>query len=379
MRNCKRLPLALVRGEGARVWDADGRSYLDFVSGVAVNAFGHAPRFLAESLADQAGTLVHVSNLYYSEPLILAAERLTALSGLDRVFFCNSGAEAVEAAIKLARKYGREKLGGRHEIVAALGSFHGRTMGALAATGQDKYQRDFTPMLPGFRHAPFNDLAAWERAVTPETCALLIEPVQGEGGVHPAAPEFVAGLGRLAASRGLLLIFDEIQTGMGRTGRNFAWEHFGVKPDVLTAAKGIGGGVPVGALLAREEAAAFAPGDHQSTFGGNPLAARAVLACVEALVAQNLPARVERLGDEVKRTILSWREKLPVIREVRGLGLLLGLEAAGSAPRYAQAALERGLLVQAVTETTLRLVPPLTIAEDELREGLEILREVLAL
>lgn len=378
MGNCRRQSLVLVRGAGARVWDAEGRDYLDLVSGVAVNAFGHAPAFLAEALAAQAATLLHISNLYYSAPQILAAERLAALSGLDRVFFCNSGAEAVEAAIKLARKYGRSRLDGAFEIVSAVGSFHGRTMGALAATGQPKYQTAFAPMLAGFRHAPFNDLPAWEAAVSPATCALLVELVQGEGGVHPARPEFIEGLAALARERGLLLIFDEVQTGMGRTGKAFAWKHFGIKPDVMTVAKGIGGGFPVGALLAREEIEVFAPGDHQSTFGGNPLACAAVLACLDTLVVQDLPARAARLGAGIKETIGAWRGELSVIKEVRGLGLLLGLEVAGSAPAYAEEARAKGLLLNAVNETTLRLAPPLTISDEELGEALSILRAVLA-
>lgn len=377
MRNCRRHPLILVRGEGSRVWDADGAVYLDFTSGVAVNAFGHAPAFLADALAAQANSLLHVSNLYYSERQILAAERLAALAGMDRVFFCNSGAEAVEAAIKLARKYGRERLGGRFEILTALGSFHGRTMGALSATGQAKYQADFEPLVPGFRYAVYNDLTSWEQALTPQTCALMVELIQGEGGVHPAAPGFIHGLEKLARDRGLLLIFDEVQTGMGRTGKPFAWEHFGVKPDVMTVAKGIGGGFPVGALLAREEAAVFAPGDHQATFGGNPLAACAVHACVDELRRADLPGRAAALGLQVKETISAWQSELSVIEEVRGMGLMLGVELRCSAPACADAALERGLLMNAVNAATLRLTPPLTISAEELAEGLGILRTVL--
>jgi len=377
MGNCRRQPLVLVRGEGARVWDADGGCYLDFVSGVAVNAFGHAPAFLAQTLGEQASRLVHVSNLYYSEPQILAAERLAALSGMERVFFCNSGAEAVEAAIKLARKHGRVRLGGRHEIVTAQRSFHGRTMGALAATGQQKYQTEFGPMLLGFCHAPFNDLPAWQRAVSPATCALLVELVQAEGGVYPATSEFVHGLARLARENGLLLIFDEVQTGMGRTGKAFAWQHFGVKPDAMAVAKGLGGGFPVGALLAREEAAVLTPGDHQSTFGGNPLASAAVLASLTALADLDLPARAEKLGAHIQATLLGWRADLPVIREVRGMGLLLGVEVAGRAGDLVEAGLTRGLLLNAINENTLRLAPPLTISDEELGEGLAILRSVL--
>ncbi|MGQ9780383.1 MAG: aspartate aminotransferase family protein [Bacillota bacterium] len=378
MNNCRRQPVVLVRGRGARVEDADGRSYLDFTSGVAVNAFGHAPAFLAEALAKQAAELLHVSNLYYSAPLIEAAERLTELSGMDRVFFCNSGAEAVEAAIKLARKYGRTKLGGRYEIVTAYRSFHGRTMGALTATGQEKYQKDFAPLLPGFRYAVFNDLSSWREAVTPATCAFLLELVQAEGGVYPAEPGFVRGLAELAAQHGILLIFDEVQTGLGRTGKLFAWQHYGVKPHIMTVAKGLGGGFPVGALLAREEVAVFAPGDHQSTFGGNPLACAAVCACLDEMIKQDLPGRAAALGAEIAGRIRAWQKEIGIIRELRGMGLLLGLEIEGRASDYAEAALARGLLLNAVNETTLRIAPPLNISREELAEAIGILQAVLA-
>ncbi len=377
MHNCRRQPLVMVRGEGARVWDADGRGYIDFVSGVAVNAFGHAPPFLAEVLASQAARLVHVSNLYYSETQILAAERLASLAGMDRVFFCNSGAEAVEAAIKLARKHGRCRSGDRYEIVTARGSFHGRTMGALAATAQEKYQADFAPMLPGFRYALFNDLGSWEEVVSPATCALLVEPVQGEGGVHPAEPEFLRGLATVARRHNLLLIFDEVQTGFGRTGKVFAWEHYGVKPDAMAVAKAIGGGMAVGALLCREEAAVFTPGDHQATFGGNPLATSAVLAACEELIGNDLPAGAARLGGEAKQIIGGWQKEIPRIKEIRGLGLMLGLELDGSAQACVEHGQARGLLLNAVSANTLRLAPPLVITRAELDEGLGILRDVL--
>jgi len=377
MGNCKRLPVVLTKGDGARVWDADGRSYLDFVSGVAVNAFGHAPGFLAAALAEQAALLLQVSNLYYSERQILAAERLCAFSGMERVFFCNSGAEAVESALKLARKYGRTKLDGRYEIITAYRSFHGRTMGALTATGQEKYRKSFEPLVPGFRYADYNDPASWEAALTPETCAFLVELVQAEGGVHPATAEFIQSLAGLARKHGLLLIFDEVQTGMGRTGKNFAWQHYGIRPDVIATAKGIGGGFPVGALLSTAAADVFEPGDHQATFGGNPLAAAAVLACLEEMKRLDLPGRAAKRGGEIKATIESWRSDLPAVQEVRGLGLLLGIGVEG-APKYAAAGLAKGLLLNAVNENTLRLAPPLNISDEELAEGLAILRAVLA-
>ena len=376
MKNCRRQPVVLVRGRGARVEDADGRSYLDLVSGVAVNAFGHAPGFLAEVLAAQANELIHVSNLYYSAPLVEAAERLTGLAGMERVFFCNSGAEAVEAAIKLARKYGRTKRGGRYEIVTARRSFHGRTMGALTATGQEKYQRDFVPLVPGFRYAPFNDLAAWREAVTPATCALMIEPVQAEGGIHPARPEFVRGLAELAEEHGLLLIFDEVQTGLGRTGKLFAWQHFGVKPHIMTLAKGLGGGFPVGALLAREEAAVFAPGDHQSTFGGNPLACTAALATLEYMLENGVAENAARVGAYFKARLLELAGKFPFITEVRGLGLLLGMELTTEGAPIVTRCRERGLLINCVDGRILRFLPPLIIETEEVDTAAGILKEV---
>ena len=271
MRNVARFPAVFTRGEGTYLYDADGKRYLDFLSGIAVLALGHSHPRLAAVMQRQAAKVLHVSNYFYLEEQVELAERLKELSGLDRVFFCNSGAEANETAIKLARKYGRQQ-GGKYEIITAAGSFHGRTMGALAATGQPKYQEAFAPLPAGFRYAPLNDLAAWEAAINDRTCAVLIEPVQGEGGVRPATVEFIQGLAELCRKHRLLLMMDEIQTGLGRTGRFFAWEHAGVKPDVLTLAKALGHGIPLGAVLVREEVSVLEPGDHSTTVGGGGMA-----------------------------------------------------------------------------------------------------------
>ena len=378
MNNVRRYPAVFTRAEGSRVYDAAGREYIDFLSGIAVQAVGHSHPRITAAIRQQAEKIIHVSNLYYLEEQIDLAEKLVALSGLDRVFFCNSGAEANEAAIKLARKYGRHQLGGKYEIVSAIHSFHGRTLGALAATGQPKYQENFAPMPAGFRYAPFNDLAAWEAAVSDHTCALLLEPVQGEGGVHPVSREFLEGIAALCRKHRLLLILDEVQTGLGRTGKYFAWEHFGIKPDILTTAKALGAGVPLGALLATEKVASvLAPGDHSTTVGGGGIAFAAGLEVLRLLEEENLPARAARLGAELKTLFQSWQQELPVIKAVRGWGLMLALELTVPAGPVAQQCFENGLLINAVSPTALRLLPALNIERKDLEVGLSILKAVL--
>ena len=340
---------------------------------------GHSHPAVVAALKKQAEKIIHVSNFFCLEEQILLAEKLTALSGLERVFFANSGAEANEAAIKLARKYGQTRLGGKYEIITAYHSFHGRTMGALAATGQPKYQEAFRPLPAGFRYAHFNDLASWEAAITPQTCAVLIELVQGEGGVVPIDPDFFHGLAALCRRHGLLLMVDEVQTGLGRTGKVFAWEHLGIKPDIMTLAKALGGGLPLGAMLAKEEVAAvFEPGDHSTTVGGGGMAFAAALAILQIMVEEDLPGRAARLGAELKAEFQSWQQELPVIKEVRGWGLLLALELAIPAQPVMRSCLEQGLIVNAVSPTALRLAPPLNIDEDELKRGLAILKQALA-
>lgn len=380
MHTYRRAPLVLVRGEGCLVWDAEGRRYLDFVAGIAVNALGHAHPRLVEAICAQAARLMHCSNLYYNEPQARLAEELTRRSGLERAFFCNSGAEANEAALKLARRYAAQRWGPhRYQVVTALSSFHGRTYGALTATGQEKYHHGFEPLVPGFRYVPLNDLEALAAAVDERTCAVLLEPVQGEGGVRPCTVEYLQGAQELCRQRGALLILDEVQTGLGRTGRFWAYEHFGVRPDILTLAKALGGGFPIGAMLAREEvAAAFTPGSHASTFGGNPLACAAALAVLQVMDEEGLPSRAERLGRYLKEKLVELATRLPAVREVRGLGLLVGVELSVPAAPVVETCRERGLLINAIGERVLRLAPPLVVSEAEVDQAVEIIGESLA-
>lgn len=369
-----------VRGAGTELWDADGRRYLDFLSGLAVCSLGHAHPAVAEALAEQARTLLHVSNLFGTEHGWRVAQ---ALDGLLRdgapdaphhqVFFCNSGAEANEAAIKLARKFGGR---GRHNVVCAFGSFHGRTLATLHATGQPQKWEAFQPLPEGFRHVPWNDLAELESALDASVAAVLLEPVQGEGGVHPADVEYLQGAERLCRERGILLMFDEVQTGLGRTGRWFGFQHAGVRPDVVTMAKALGNGVPIGACAAvREVAAAFEPGDHATTYGGQPLATAAAAAVLAELARIDAPALAERAGERLRDRLGA----LPGVASVRGLGLLLAVELDGYDARpVAAELLNRGLVVNAVTPTALRLAPPLNVSDAEVDEAVELLATVLA-
>jgi len=380
MHTYGRIPLAPVRGAGARLWDAEGREYLDFVAGIAVCSLGHCHPAVVQAVCEQAGRLMHVSNLYYIEPQAELAALLVENSCGDRVFFCNSGAEANEAAIKLARKYGKLHGGAEKiEIVTALKSFHGRTLAAITATGQPRYQKGFEPLPGGFKYVPFNDLAAMEEAVGPQTCAVLLEPVQGEGGVHPAAPEYLAGVRELCRRHGALLIFDEVQCGLGRTGRFLAYQHYGVEPDVFTLAKALGGGFPIGAMVAREEVAAvFKPGDHASTFGGNPLACAAGLAAMKYTLEHGVVENAARVGAYMKERLAEMAGRYPFIREVRGLGLLLGMELDADGNRVVAACRERGLLLNCVDGHILRFIPPLVITTGDVDAALAVLAEVLA-
>jgi predicted acetylornithine/succinylornithine family transaminase len=380
MATYPRLPVAFVRGEGTRLYDSEGRSYLDFLSGLAVCSLGHAHPAVADALADQARTLVHVSNLYYNDVQPRLAERIDALlGGGGRVFLANSGAEANECAIKLARRYGQAQGGPeRYHVVSAYGSFHGRTLTTLAATGQPQKQERFQPLPSGFRQVAFADLDALASAVDDRTCAVMLEAVQGEGGVNPAPPGYLAEVRRICDEREALLIVDEVQTGLGRTGRWFGFEHAGdgVRPDVVTLAKALGNGVPIGACWARADiAAAFAPGDHATTFGGQPLAARAALAVLDVMEAEDVPARAARAGARLTAAV----EPLPGVEAVRGTGLLLAAElgTGGDAKAVEQACRERGLIVNAITPTGLRLAPPLLVSDDEIDEAVAILAEAL--
>jgi len=381
MNTYGRQPLVLVKGEGCRVWDDQGREYLDLVAGLAVCNLGHAHPEVARAAAAQLTQLVHVSNLYYSTPMVELAELLVRLSFADRVFFANSGAEVNEGAIKLVRRYSRERFGpGRHRIICTENSFHGRTLGALSATGQSKFWQGFDPLLEGFLFVPFNDLKALAAAVDESVCAVLLEPIQGEGGVCLPDADYLKGVRRLCAENHLLLVLDEIQTGLGRTGRLFAHEHFGIQPDVMTLAKALAGGLPMGALLATAEVAgAFVPGTHASTFGGGPVIAAAATTAVSLLSDAKLLAAVRAQGDYLQKALLKLKAAFPVIRQVRGLGLMWGLELAGEGGPVVAACRERGVLVNCTQGNVIRLLPPLIVSTAELNRGLQVLEEALAL
>lgn len=378
-RNYAREPVAFSRGRGTVLWGLDGRKYLDFIGGIAVSSLGHAHPALVRAIRDQADRYLHVSNLYHIPEQAEAAGLLKEVSGFGRAFFCNSGTEAVEAAIKLARKWGRTRLGSAApEIIVTEGSFHGRTLGALAATGVARYREAFEPLTPGFRFVPFNDLEAAEAAAGPDTCAVLVEPVQGEGGVIPADPAYLAGLRELTARRDALLVLDEVQTGIGRTGRWLAFEHYEIRPDVVALAKGLGGGIPVGAVLASADAAdLLAPGDHGTTFGGNALACAAVCAVLRTIREEGLLENVAVMGRRLVDGLQTMDLEQPVVGEVRALGLLLGIDLTLDAPPVASRCRERGLLLNAVRPHTLRLAPPLTVSAPEVDAALIILRDVL--
>ena len=378
MRNVGRYDLAFVRGRGMKLWDADGREYLDFLGGIAVCALGHAPEEAARVLSGQAARLIHVSNYFYNEPLVRVAARLAESSGLERVFFGNSGAEANEAALKLARKYSFDRYGpGRHGFITALGSFHGRTFGTISATGQDKVKAGFEPLLPGFVHVPYGDFEALAGAVTPEICAVMLEPIQGEGGVVMPPPDYLPRVARLCEERDILLILDEIQTGLGRTGRPYAFQHYDFKPHILTLAKALGGGVPCGAMLAREEVAAYlTPGSHSTTVGGAPLVMSLALFMAETILAPGFLPEVERVGQYFKEGLE--RLELPsLVREVRGQGLMLGLELHIPAGPVVEAMHGRGFLINAAAPQVLRFVPPLIVTKAEIDLLLPALKEAL--
>ena len=373
-----RQPISIVRGRGTKVYDSEGREYTDFVGGIAVNLLGHGHPDLVAAIQRQAAQLIHTSNLYYTEPQVKLAEALVDHSFADKVFFCNSGAEANEAAIKLARRYSYSKYGaGRHEIVTMKNSFHGRTMATLTATGQEKVQKGYEPLVPGFTYVAFNHFTELEQAVGDKTAAVMLEPVQGEGGVHVADREYLKAVREFCTKRDVLLVFDEVQTGMGRTGTLFAYEQFGIEPDIMTLAKGLGGGVPIGACLAKESVAqAFGPGSHASTFGGNPLACAASLAVLRLLLEGRLLDQAKQMGDYLAKGLSECKDRHHVVRDVRGLGLLQGMELDMDATVVVGDCLRRGLLVNATGEHVLRFVPPLIITQREIDRLLDVLSQV---
>ena len=378
-RNYKRAPVAFSHGKGSRLFDLEGREYLDFIGGIAVSSLGHAHPALVRAVSDQAARYIHVSNLYQIPEQVEAARRLVASSGLDRAFFCNSGAEANEAAIKLARKRGKAVKGPEcHEVLVAEHSFHGRTLATVAATGNPRYREGFEPMPAGFRFVPFDDVDAMRRAVGPATAAILVEPIQGEGGILVPSAGYLAGLRALCDETNLLLVLDEVQTGIGRTGHMFAYQSSGIRPDVVTLAKGVAGGVPAGVVLATEEAAAhFVPGDHGSTFGGNALACAAIAAVLDAIEREGLVENARTSGARLAAGLEGLREARPILGEIRGAGLLVGADLTLDAAPVVDACRERGLLVNAVRPKTLRFAPPLVVTAAEVDSALRILDAAL--
>lgn len=374
----RRTPVVIVRGEGSRVWDENGRVYLDMVAGWAVNSLGHCHPAVVKAVQEQVATLIQTSNQYYTIPQLELAQLLVDNSALDRVFFSNSGAEANEGAVKLARKYGKLRLSGAYEVVSTLKSFHGRTLSMVAATGKPAYQKDFVPLPAGFLNVPYNDIDAIVQATTDKTCAILLEPIQGEGGVNIPDEEYLADVRAWCTERKLLLILDEIQTGVARTGSLWGYQQFGIEPDVMTLAKGLAGGVAIGAFLCKEEFSVLEPGDHGSTFAGNPLACAAGVAVMRYALEKDLPGHVRRVGAHLMDRLLSLKARRPEITDVRGRGLLAAIEfQEEKAGAVLNRCLERGLLINSVSSTILRLMPALTITEGEIDEALEILESSL--
>jgi len=373
MQTGRRLPVTFVRGQGCLAYDDAGNEYLDLVAGIAVNLLGHSHPEVVAAVSAQAKTLIHTSNLYYTQPQVDLARRLVELSFPSRVFFCNSGAEANETAIKIARKWGARNRAGAHQIITSLGSFHGRTLATVTAGGQPKYSEPFKPLPEGFMHVPYNDLGAIKAATSARTVAVMLEPVMGEIGVVPAKAGYLAGVRKWCDEQGLLLILDEVQTGLGRTGRWFAHQHHGITPDVMTLAKGLGGGVPIGACLAAPKADVFEPGDHGSTFGGNPLACAAALAVLKVIERDGLVGHAAEMGGMLNAAIHTIGGK-----EIRGLGLMQAVEfAEPRAKAFQQACLEARLIVNAVDDNSVRFVPPLIITAEQIDRAQQTMHQVL--
>ena len=379
MNTYKRMPVTLVRGEGARVWDERGKEYIDFVAGVAVNVLGHAHPAIVDAISEQARTLIHTSNHFHTVPQIHLAKLLIENSCFDKVFFCNSGAEADEGAVKLARRHGKLHLNGAYEVITATNSFHGRTLAMVAATGQPKLQEPYTPLPEGFINVEYDNIDAIKKASGRKTCAVMLEAIQGEGGVNVPHDDYLKEVRSWCDEQGILLILDEIQTGMGRTGVLFAYQHYGIEPDIITLAKGLGGGVPIGALLAKEKASVFGPGDHGSTFGGNPLACSAGYATVKYILEHNVVENCQQVGDYLKASLEGLEARFESVVEVRGRGLLLAVELSSDiADSVVKACLEDGLLLNAVKPNAVRFMPPLIIGKRDVDKAMGILERVLA-
>ena len=373
--NYTRIPIVFVRGKGSRLWDADGRCYLDLFPGWGVNGLGHCPERVSAALRDHAAKLLHVANNYYMEPQGILAKTISDRSFGGKCFFCNSGAEANEAAIKLARLATPE---GRYKIITFHNSFHGRTLAAISATAQPKYHKGITPIVRGFMYAPYNDLAAVESLVDAETCGIMVEPIQGEGGINVATGEFLKGLREICDREGIILVFDEVQTGCGRTGKWFGYQHDNVVPDIMTLAKALGGGMAIGAIAARPDVAEkLAPGTHASTFGGNPIACAAAIAAFETIEAENLLENVQRMGEYARTRLLAMKEKFPFIREVRGRGLMIVMELVKPGLPVVTGCLKKGLLINCTHDTVVRMLPAMNISRELMDEGLDILEQAL--
>jgi predicted acetylornithine/succinylornithine family transaminase len=375
----RRPPMVIERGQGSRVWDVEGREYLDMIAGIAVVSLGHSSPVVQRALADQSARLIHISNLYYSIPQLELAQLLMDHSPFDKVFFCNSGAEANEAALKLARKWGKRNRNGAYGIITAEHAFHGRTLATVTATGKEAYTRSFTPLPDGFQQVPLNDMDALERAVDATTAAVFLEPIQGESGVHVSERQYLRDVRDFCRDKGLLFMLDEVQTGIGRLGTLFGFERWGVEPDIATLAKGLGGGVPIGAVLAKESAAVFEPGDHGSTFGGNPLMCAVAHAVVSYILENDVLGNVERVGGYLKRGLEQLAQEQPLIQLVRGDGLLLAMElTAECAPDVVRLGIEEGILLNATGPTTVRLAPPLTLSQAEAQEAVDKIKKAMA-
>jgi acetylornithine/N-succinyldiaminopimelate aminotransferase len=378
LQTIKRAPLTLVRGKGARAWDDQGREYLDFYSGWATNSLGHCPPVVVAALEKQARTLIHASNQFYTVPQLELAQLLVDHSCLDRVFFCNSGAEADEGAVKLARRYGKLRLNGAYEVITANNSFHGRTLAMTAATGQSRFQEPYMPLPVGFVNVEYNNMEAIKQATGEKTCAVLLEPIQGEGGVNVPDDDYLQKVQDWCKEKRMLLILDEVQTGASRTGTLFAYEQFGVEPDLMTLAKGIGSGVPIGAILAKEEYSLFSPGEHGSTYGGNPLVCAAAHAVLKYMIDHNLPAQVKRVGNYLVTKLEGLKQEFDFVTGVRGRGLLIALDFNQEiAEKLVLTCIDKRLLVNKLKPNALRFMPPLIITEKEVDEAVGIVREAL--
>jgi len=374
-----KLPVVMERGQGIYLYDEKGKAYLDFGAGIAVSSLGYGNVRLAEALCNQVNNLLHTSNLYHHTQSLSAAKQILKIAGMDQVFFTNSGTEAIEGALKAARKYGYEKGNGKYEFIAMENSFHGRSMGALSVTGTQQYREPFEPLIPGISFAKFNDIESVKEKVTDKTCGIILEPVQGEGGIYPAKKEFLQSVRDLCSERDILLIFDEIQCGMGRSGSYFAWQHYGVKPDILVMAKAIGSGIPVGAFALTNQVAknSLKPGDHGTTYGGNPLALCAVLTTIEIVKEENLLSHVKEVGKYLREALEKLKKSTDVIKEIRGIGLMQGIELTIPVSDVIYQAFTKGLLLIAAGNNVIRFVPPLIVTKADVDKMIEVLREIL--